>query len=72
MSGTTSTGQIGPWILLGLSLCATPAAAQSEVRNYPDPGHRWLGVYAGGPEQHFDYFLRKISLSDTFPDKAAW
>ena len=55
-----------------LSLWVTPALAQAEVRPYPDPGHRWLGVYAGGPEQHFDYFLRKLSLGDTFPDKAAW
>ncbi|MBM3458345.1 MAG: hypothetical protein FJX77_07415, partial [Armatimonadetes bacterium] len=46
--------------------------ARSEVRPYHDPGHRRLGVYAGGPEQHFDYFLRKLSLGDTFPDKAAW
>ncbi len=46
--------------------------ARSEVRPYPDPGHRRLGVYAGGPEQHFDYFLRKLSLGDTFPDKTAW
>ena len=42
------------------------------MRPYPDPGHRWLGVYAGGPDQYFDYYLRKISLSDSFPNKAAW
>ncbi len=58
--------------MLVLSLWVTSAMAQSEVRPYPDPGHRWLGVYAGGPEQHFDYFLRKLSLGDSFPDKAAW
>lgn len=58
--------------ILVLSLCVAPAIAQTKVRPYPDPGHRWLGVYAGGPEQHFDYFLRKLSLGDSFPDKAAW
>ena len=58
--------------ILVFSLWVTPAMAQAEVRPYPDPGHRWLGVDAGGPEQHFDYFLRKLSLGDTFPDKAAW
>ena len=58
--------------MLVLSLWGTSAMAQTEVRPYPDPGHRWLGVYGGGPEQHFDYFLRKLSLGDTFPDKAAW
>lgn len=58
--------------VLVLSLWGTPAMAQTKVRPYPDPGHRWLGVYAGGPKQHFDYFLRKTSLGDTFPDKAAW
>ena len=62
----------GRWLLLGLCLSIAPVMAQSDVRGYPDPGHRWLGVYAGGPERHFDYFLRKISLGDTFPDKAAW
>jgi hypothetical protein len=61
-----------PCFILVLSLCLAPAMAQDGVRTYPDPGHRWLGVYAGGPERHFDYFLRKISLGDTFPDKAAW
>ncbi|MFN0130748.1 MAG: hypothetical protein ACKV19_29140 [Verrucomicrobiales bacterium] len=58
--------------MLVLSLWVSPAMAQTEVRPYPDPGHRWLGVYGGGPEQHFDYFLGKHSLGDTFPDKAAW
>jgi hypothetical protein len=58
--------------LVGLCLGVAPVTARSDVRGYPDPGHRWLGVYAGGPERHFDYFLRKISLGDTFPDKAAW
>ena len=58
--------------MLVLSLWVTPAMAQTELRPYPDPGHRWLGVYAGGPEQYFDYFLGKLSLGDTFPDKAAW
>jgi hypothetical protein len=29
-------------------------------------------VYAGGPEDSFDYFLRKLSLEESFPDKAAW
>lgn len=47
-------------------------SGQSAVRAYADPGHRWLGVYAGGPDRYFDYFLRKLSLADTFPDKAAW
>ena len=46
--------------------------AQTTTHSYPDPGYRLLGVYGGGPEQHFDYFLRKLSLGDTFPDKAAW
>lgn len=59
-------------VLILLPLSAAPIVAQSDVRSYPDPGYRWLGVYAGGPEQHFDYFLRKISLSDIFPEKAAW
>ena len=54
------------------NMTAVPAMAQSGVRTYPDPGHRWLGVYAGGPERHFDYFLRKISLGDEFAGKAAW
>ena len=58
--------------ILLLSLWGSPAMAQTEVRPYPDPGHRWLGVYVGGTEQHFDYVLRKLSLGDTFPDKAAW
>lgn len=58
--------------MLVLSLWGTSAMAETEVRPYPDPGHRWLGVYAGGPKQHFDYFLGKLSLGDTFPDKAAW
>jgi hypothetical protein len=55
-----------------LALLASAAVAQTPLRPYPDPGHRWLGVYAGGPEQTFDYFLRKLSLEETFPDKAAW
>ncbi|MBM4201837.1 MAG: hypothetical protein FJ189_11200, partial [Gammaproteobacteria bacterium] len=42
------------------------------MRPYPDPGHRWLGVYGGGSDQYFDYFHRKLSLGDSFPDKAAW
>jgi len=58
--------------MLVISMWVLPALAQSQVRPYPDPGHRWLGVYAGGPEQHFDYFLRKLSLGDTFPNKASW
>jgi len=62
----------GRLTILVLSLCVAPAIAQTKVRPYPDPAHRWLGVYAGGPEQHFDYFLRKLSLGDSFPDKAAW
>ena len=71
------------WILIGLFHVANAPAqsttkgqstttAQSAVRPYADPGHRWLGVYAGGPDRYFDYFLRKLSLDDTFPDKAAW
>jgi len=55
-----------------LGVLAGAAAAQTTLRPYPDPGHRWLGVYAGGPEESFDYFLRKLSLGETFPDKAAW
>ena len=46
--------------------------AQSTTHSYPDPGYRLLGVYGGGDDRHFDYHLGKLSLSDTFPDKAAW
>jgi len=63
---------IGVACLAVATNAAGSALAQSGVRPYPDPGHRWLGVYAGGPEQYFDYYLRKISLSDSFPNKAAW
>ena len=59
-------------VLLICCLCIQSALAQTEVRSYPDPGFRQLGVYGGGPEQHFDYFLHKLSLPDTFPNKAAW
>ncbi|MCY2962139.1 MAG: hypothetical protein NT069_00555 [Planctomycetota bacterium] len=29
---------------------------------YPDPGYRFLGVYGGGDDRHFDYHLGKLSL----------
>jgi len=60
--------------LLTLFFLAGPASvsAQARVRPYPDPGHRWLGVYGGGDERYFDYALVKISLGDTFPKKAEW
>lgn len=43
-----------------------------KVRAYPDPGHRLLGVYAGGLEPYFDYQQKKITLAETFPGKAGW
>ena len=55
-----------------LLVSGNPATAQTAVRAYPDPGHRWLGVYAGAPEHLFDYFLRKLTLAETFPEKRAW
>ena len=56
-----------------MTFCAVASAmAQATVRPYSDPGHRRLGVYAGGPETHFDYSLAKLSLGDSFPGKADW
>ena len=53
---------------------ALPASQSGEVRvrAYPDPGHRLLGVYAGGLEPYFDYQQKKITLEETFPGKAGW
>ena len=62
-------GTLLGWVLVSLAGVAT---AQTAPRPYPDPGYRWLGVYAGGPEDSFDYFLCKLSLEETFPDKAGW
>ncbi len=44
----------------------------AEVRPYPDPGYRQLGVYASGPDSYFDYRLVKLRLGDTFPNKKAY
>ncbi len=46
--------------------------AQTQKHSYPNPGYRFLGVYGGGDDRYFDYHLGKLSLGDTFPDKAAW
>ncbi|MFH1920760.1 MAG: hypothetical protein ABIP48_12830 [Planctomycetota bacterium] len=54
--------------ILALLMALLSVDAQ-EVRPYPDPGYRRLGVYGGGPESHFDYHLVKLRLGDTFPDK---
>ena len=48
------------------------AEAQTEVRPYPDPGYRSLGVYGGGPKSYFDYHLAKLSLGDSFPNKKGY
>jgi hypothetical protein len=53
-------------------LLPSAAGAQTDVRAYPDPGYRRLGVYAGGPDSYFDYRLSKLSLGDTFPNKKAY
>ena len=49
-----------------------PSDAQTTTHSYTDPGYRFLGVYGGGDDRHFDYHLGKLSLVDTFPEKAAW
>ena len=54
-------------LLLGPVLFLSASAEQ--VRPYPDPGYRRLGVYGRGPESRFDYHLVKLRLGDTFPDK---
>ena len=59
-------------VLLALSAMADSVRSQPAVRTYPDPGYRQLGVYGGGDERYFDYNLNKISVGDSFPDKAAW
>ena len=58
------------FLALGIVLVLSrPALAQQQVRSWPDPGYRQLGVYASGPESHFDYRLVKMKLADTFPNK---
>lgn len=52
-----------------LSASLVELAYAEEVRPYPDPGYRRLGVYAGGPESYFDYQLAKLILRDTFGNK---
>ena len=51
------------------ALLSIESARAQEVRPYPDPGYRRLGVYGGGPESHFDYHLVKLSLGETFSNK---
>jgi hypothetical protein len=53
-------------------ISASPVQAQHEVRTWPDPGYRRLGVYGGGPERYFDYQLTKLSLGAAFPNKKAY
>ena len=31
-----------------------------------------MGVYSGGDDRYFDYHLVKLTLGDSFPDKASW
>jgi len=45
------------------------AASEAKVRPYADPGYRRLGTYGGGP---FDYYMGKMSVGDTFPNKKQW
>lgn len=54
------------------ALLPSLASAQHDVRAWPDPGYRRLGVYAGGPDSYFDYQLVKLSLGDVFPNKKAY
>ena len=58
-------------VLLG-GIINTSDAQTTTTRSYLDPGYRFLGVYGGGDDRHFDYRLGKLSLGDTFPGKAAW
>lgn len=60
------------WLIAVIGLLSRPASAQQTVRAWPDPGYRMLGVYAGGPDSHFDYRLAKLSLSDSFENKEAY
>jgi hypothetical protein len=59
--------------LVAVTFFARPLLIESaqaeEMRLYPDPGYRRLGVYARGPDSYFDYHLVKLTLGDTFPNK---
>jgi len=37
------------------ALLSIESARAQEVRPYPDPGYRRLGVYGGGPKSYFDH-----------------
>lgn len=62
-----SSCAVFPGLLFALLLFQSTHA--QEVRPYPDPGYGQLGVYAGGPDSHFDYRLAKLRLGDSFANK---
>lgn len=59
--------------LLASVLIAVQIHAEGvKIRAYSDPGHHLLGVYGGGLGPYFDYQQKKITLAETFPEKATW
>lgn len=76
MSRTQSVSEIAgsPGLVGGLlfALFLSQTSYAAEVRPYPAPGYRQLGVYASGPDSYFDYRLVKLKLGDTFPNKKAY
>ncbi len=63
------------YVLWFISFAAPLVHAQSEngqVRPYPDPGYRRLGIYGGGLYSYFDYRMVKLNLEETFPNKSGF